>query len=108
MPAPNEDMHMFNAPPVPSVPTQRVLDRIEEIEAELKATSDALAKSLDDGLERFQSEIAAQLQALDRPRYSDAMPDLSLRSLKKMLPAVVSTAVLTALITTVSALLIQG
>ncbi len=99
---------MVNPPPAPPLPTQRVLDRLIELDAEVAASADAIHKGLDEALTRFQSEITRQLRALEGPGGRRSAPDLPLRSLKELLPVVVWTAALTALATTVVALIIQG
>ena len=94
-------------PPAWSLPTQRVIDRIDEIQADLVAKSDALGKSLDEQLEFLRGDFALKLRELAGARDADVLHTSDCLSARELLPWVASAAAGSAILTTVVALLLQ-
>jgi hypothetical protein len=102
-----ENVDMPTQPPLQPLPTQRVLDRLTEIESKLQAMSDSLSKSLEAQLTVLGGDIAFKMRVLAGPSGTDPSHGAGRLSARELLLLVLSTAVGTAFLTTVVALLLQ-
>ncbi len=102
-----EEIDVSNEPPVHPLPTQRLIDRIDEIQADLLAMSVALGESLDEQLEFLRGDLTLKLHELAGARGADASRASNRLSARELLPWVASAAAGSAIWTTVVALLLQ-